>query len=475
MNRRLAASRRNSLPSSLPSVVGSLKSIGADESKVKQNRRRSSGSTRQPSASMTGEYYTPVRRGNFPIAVSIESPVLCDARLHCSAPSVVPGAGELPLMQKSENTAKQEARDADLSLMPPHPELQRNALKTELPLDAVMQILTTFMRINSISYQLKHEEDRMFLDCTTPNMVRFVVNLWRGQETKVVVQMERRMGCAVETQQFRRCLFRAIQAGRDSTPLISVQARRRICPRHIKKQFKEKECNDNKEKEVTFCVNKCRELMESRCSDRQRLALEYLARLTDPSSVSPETAEIVAKMLLFEDSSSSACSLRSTFAVYIQKCRQRQSSRHLQVLVGGSLATHSSAVMHSLALKALSNALQILVNARSSSKTNPSVDLNSGFWIIVSGALVQNIMDAVDRPQDAALSAKCLCLIKELSPISDVPESNTLIPLLDQGKQYGKAYHSELERASQGLIFQLEGRRVQHTLRNVFRSKNNDE
>jgi hypothetical protein len=408
------------------------------------------------------------------MAVSVGAPVLRDAR-RVGLVSV-----DVPPAHKPAATVKEVAREANLALMPPYPELQRNALKTDLPLDALMQILSSFMRVNSISYQLKHEEDRLFLDCTTPNMVRFVVNLWRGQGTEIVVQMERQRGCAVETQQFRRCLFRAIQAGGESTRLISVQAKRRICPRHIKKQFEESH-NNSKEKDAIFCVNKCRELMESRCCDRQRLALEYLVRLTDPSSVSPLIAEIVSKMLLIGDSSVSAYSIRTMFAVHIQKCRQSQNSLYLQDQVEQeSASTHcSSTIMHSLALKALSNALEVLVS-RKSSRISHLFDLNSEFWVTISCALVQNVMDAVERPQDSALSATCLCLIKKLSASSSAPVSNLLsmqdqlTTHLVQAKQYGKTHHAELERASHNLIVQLEGR-VQHTLRNVFFGrKNND-
>lgn len=207
-------------------------------------------------------------------------------------------------------------------------------------------------------------------------------------------------------------------------------------------------------------LSSCALLLRSPCEDRQRLGLESLAALTDPTAgVDPDTAWDAARVLLQlpaddddheeddehaseerheggdkdgedqgDESSFASLSLPDDFLAYFS--RPDDALRVYpddDAIESVDLAESSrGAVLHSLALEALGHALEVAVHRRPWRRRRASLpsgidptpvgkvpDWDSDFWSTVEQALWHDIGRAVSRPHDAALSAKCLSFLEE--------------------------------------------------------------
>jgi hypothetical protein len=182
--------------------------------------------------------------------------------------------------------------------------------------------------------------------------------------------------------------------------------------------------------------------------------MESLLLLTDTSVVTKETALELARALVL-DRGPFADSLREEIIFYFRAVESvedrdgtwpNEDSEALDYGEG-----HNIAAMHNLALRALGNALEVI--ARVGDVDSEVLDLSSDFWKTIFDAIKYNIQEAVRRPQEAALSAKCIALIEQIGheDVSRWIEDN-LLPALPQAYKFGKAHCLELEQESGSLL-----------------------
>lgn len=338
--------------------------------------------------------------------------------------------------------------------------LDRASLELSMPIETILARAANCLRVKSISCFFHPEAGK--IDCRTPSLLRFEVYFWRGSDSKVFVELQRRRGCAIEMHRIRKSIFDAIRTGEepnsDAMDRCAPVFRKAICPL-IKKLYQEengmKTTEAESQKEAcNEVVETCHDLLESDFDDQKRLGMESLLLLTDTSVVTKETALELARALVL-DRGPFADSLREEIIFYFRAVESvedrdgtwpNEDSEALDYGEG-----HNIAAMHNLALRALGNALEVI--ARVGDVDSEVLDLSSDFWKTIFDAIKYNIQEAVRRPQEAALSAKCIALIEQIGheDVSRWIEDN-LLPALPQAYKFGKAHCLELEQESGSLL-----------------------
>lgn len=356
--------------------------------------------------------------------------------------------------------------EADLRPLPPYKGVRRTgAIVVSLPVGAILDRISSFMRLQSISCDFRQHEGS--LSCLTAHRSHFMIFLWRSQHAKqTIIEVERRQGCSVEMQRLRRGLFAAIRSGSQQCTNTTVGSAatipKYICPL-VRRLYNERAIRKKNESQIDSerrsCregMSKCRALLQSKNFDQQRLGMEQLVFLTDSSSIQFRTAEDVSRALLYEeDHCPCAQPMRDEFMKYFGDSNLQLIAINYDDIESAEFTeAHMFTVMHSLALEALANALQVVtVDQKDSEKR---INLDSEFWRTISKALLYNLVDAVARPQEAALSAKCLAQLGDVVPgATHRLVKDQALPYLVRAHKFGEAHHLSLERESQRLICQL--------------------
>jgi hypothetical protein len=264
---------------------------------------------------------------------------------------------------------------------------------------------------------------------------------------------------------------------------------------------------DEDEAQTAEALGDCIGLLQSRYHDQNQLGLESLCMLTDSSKAwsSSKMVEKVSQQLIYGDdseangfrkddkaqsgdcylSNQSAGSRKSLSMLLEQYFRNNERPRSETIgsdhdddgILEYSQGPHFG-IMHLLALKALSNALQSVSAPWSEVEDKrPKFHHHPRFWRFVSKALVYNIDHAAYRPVEAFLSAQCIRLLLQTTTINietlfvaAVPtgrnspsHANTstqshqefLGPMLAKALDFGKAHHLGLEQESEKLLVYL--------------------
>jgi len=344
----------------------------------------------------------------------------------------------------------------------------------DVPSHVISERISQYLRVNSICATF--HKDRV--DCTACPLLKFVVQLWQGDGNKsVLVEVQRRQGCSIHMRRVRRGLFRAIQSN------SLVHAPDVAAERSPSQQLKElmdaamEECSQKQQVNYNDrCRERCKDafriangLMESSSLDQNRLGMESLEVLTNPSIVKEEDALFLSKMLLTcsgDGATPDSELLRGSFVRYFQGIEQSRDSRsypnneydsddddddNFQNYAKGRYF----GALHSVALRALGNALSVL--ADNHDKQDLSLDFGSYYWKNIVESLVYNVEVAKDRPQEAALSVRCISLLVTLSPTFQRAAivEDRLVPCLVQANQFGKAHHLILENESRNLMYRM--------------------
>jgi hypothetical protein len=260
----------------------------------------------------------------------------------------------------------------------------------------------------------------------------------------------------------RRSLFSAVLSGEepnsDAMGRCSTVMRKSICPLIQKlyqddTEMKTSEAESQKEA-CNEDLERCHNLLESNLEDQNRLGMESLLLLTDTTAVNTTTALKVARALVLGQGPC-AESLQNELLFYF---------RAVESVEGRDITwpnekdesfkyeeSHNVAAMHNLALRALRNALKLIVGL--DGIDSEDIDLSSDFWTTILGSIAYNIEEAVRLPQEAALSAKCIALLEQIAH-DDVSRwiENNLLPALIQAYKFGKAHNLELEQESGSLL-----------------------
>jgi len=373
--------------------------------------------------------------------------------------------------------------DRSVIYYPRNPYTSYEVSTTKVSLPELLDRIRTFLRVRSISTRFRPQEAT--IHCRTA-WTYFVVQLWRIDDdddteyaspsssfSSVVVDVQRRQGCCLETNRLRRRLFRAIETGqlddlsssmgaeydrgcaaeaafaavsdnsgnsdsrscfdRKVPPLVKMLYRERLSriPRgKAPETHGRQSCSEED-------IARCEELLRSDCRDQNRLGIESLVFLTrgggdsSLSCVCADTAKDVARTLLYEpqpqrEGNSCCQSLRDAFCGYL-RCNVNQLDRFDSGIdtTDFSDAQHR-ATMHSLALQVLANALKIVVGDNDASNSNRNIDLSSEFWREVARSLTLNLSKSAagrSGAQVSYLSAKSLSMLEALGTSSAVNQA----------------------------------------------------
>lgn len=336
---------------------------------------------------------------------------------------------------------------------------RRGALHVRLPLATVLERIAAFMRLKSIACEVNDKEAA--ISCITPHHNHFVVYLWRlgKEDDTIVVDVERRAGCSVYVQRLRQGLYTMIEHNEPSSSLCQGESCHTFIPKNIcplvKRLYDDRRKDVSQRRSCKEGMFKALRLLESESDDQRRLGMEHLAYLTNLDKVDAETAGDVARALIYhEDDCPSAESLRQHFVSFFDESKLVLLTPNSEEVETTEYAeAHQFTVMHSLALETLTNAIGVLVGDEVSSQ---KIDLATQFWLDVTHALVNNLVQAIERPQDAAMSAKCLVLLDDMVPhATDILVRDRMLPFVVRAHKFGEAHHLSLERETQLLLSKL--------------------
>ena len=113
-----------------------------------------------------------------------------------------------------------------------------------------------------------------------------------------------------------------------------------------------------------------------------------------------------------------------------------------------------------MGLAILSNALDLVESGRSVADNgeNIVIDMTGIFWELVTEDLLHNVQKALEKPNEGAVSAKCIrCLTSLSNKIPDMLVPASLGPrglraCLSQARRFGARHHWMLEQESQKLL-----------------------
>lgn len=331
--------------------------------------------------------------------------------------------------------------------------LERSSITIkQTPIPLVESRVRNFFRLQSISYEFDAAEVR--LHCVTPNMLKFVVQFWlvgggphetclEDPNEALTVELQRRQGSAVEMDSIRRKMFKALTTGEQKVP--ERKPRQLSLPETI---MTEVSSGYDQDEGLADAVEIALRLLESQCIDQRGLGLESLGMLTNVSVVSPRDAVIVSRAIVYREGRYGA---------------RLQASLDRFFGVSESNVEDEDTVRHSMALKLLANALEVVAeDAAKDGVAEKTVDdtENSSFWKHVSSDLLRNVERAVFDPHVAASSAKIIYLIRSrlgetnlggvaLAPLAKGPAWRSC---LAHAHSYGQFCHLSLERESRMLL-----------------------
>jgi hypothetical protein len=352
--------------------------------------------------------------------------------------------------------------------------IERTAMKLKkVPVDVISSRISCFMKMNSIACSYQTNVGRV--SCLTEGCLKFVIQLWQGSpmDESIIVEVQRRQGCAIAMQQLRKRLYGAITSNTDPCGSLQERANRRPSAT-LQKCILQEALLAEPPENVAICL--CLDLLESELVDQNRLGMESLSHLTDPNETSSGNVEVVARSLVYRDGNHGN-RLQDAFAPHIlchterlegdhglEECNElNDSTSSIEYLDDPVSIEYSQGcqfgAIHLLALKVLANSLEVIACHEEDYLSNETTMLNLPclFWSDILNALAYNLKMPSYRPQEAALSAKCIRLLKSLEPDSIwCILDETITTWAVAAYEFGRAHHLALERESLELLRHLQ-------------------
>ncbi|KAL3936579.1 MAG: hypothetical protein SGBAC_008132 [Bacillariaceae sp.] len=303
-----------------------------------------------------------------------------------------------------------------------HP-LERTAVTfgEEHTLDLITKRISSFMKDQSI--HCDYDDAMARVVCSTNCCLHFSVQLWQKKEGSIVMEMQRKQGCAIRMQSLRQQLKGSILMNE-----LSSKTQDSGCPASIKLHLARMVPAIPASEQQGSCIDLCQKLLASNLVDQNRIGLESLCVLTDASKVQDSCS---ASEKVLQDAK-----LQSILLNYFQE--QAQANLHL------------------LAVKAVAQALESSTTATASTSNNLKIDLSSVFWQTVLQALYQHIQRPHEKPLEAALSIKALRLLQQSCPeclaVLQRKHSLPVTAFLQIAHEFGKQHSSSLEREAKQFM-----------------------
>jgi hypothetical protein len=363
-----------------------------------------------------------------------------------------------------------------------------------LSVDVVVARISNFMRIDSIDCS-RHVKYSARLDCLTWDLVRFVVQLWRGKTNgSIVVEIHKVQGCMMRFGRLRERLSHALivrdeQANQGPENIVD-NVRASEAYKFVQSATRIAEIDDESWEEIidiSFADERnvvdgskgqlsgntdffyiCFTMLRSDCFEQNRSAMNILCTLTDPLQTASVYADRCANSLIFgnEYGDTAMTEALTPYLLGIElpwenfyqdaEDSSMVSDDKEQILLYAKGSFFGA--MHAMALRVLAQSLESVAWRKGKFESLPPLALSSQFWRVVQDALVYNLGVAQYRPLEAAFSAKCIRFLQILEPqILHTPRSKLagLRTCLMNAHQYGRAHHWWLEQECKYLIVRV--------------------
>lgn len=345
--------------------------------------------------------------------------------------------------------AKKEAVGA-IPVVPSFHIMERTAMKIPedtLTVSNLLDRLFQYLKLHSIGYEC--EEDTGCFECTSPNMIEFAVQLWRGRSTgeegkQLIVEVQRRGGCAIAMNAIRRSLLRHVNGGEHQDPPAVAAGRRRPFTEADSQSSLQRSPKRQRSLSPDTARMDCQDalvvalrLLESPLQDQRKLGLETLTVLTDSRLVSAQDARTASRALILGEGQ-----------VGLQ-LQQRLTSilRQVQPTLGrsgvgrDSFQGYTLGIYYHIILHTVANAFDLVYRETAA----PRMDLNSNFWQTATACLMVSLEDASRKPHEATLAAKCLRYLLPATGIALHLNIPTMQTALRKNHELGRAYNLSLE------------------------------
>jgi len=281
------------------------------------------------------------------------------------------------------------------------------------------------------------------VDCLTETLLKFSIQLWQGSgSSTVIIEMQRRQGCCIEMQSVRGLVIEAAQNGHSQAKKPQSDAVNTVVQMLMKQTSLPSPMQED-------CFGSALgiglRMLGSKRLDENRMGLESLCSLTNPSRVLAEEAEKAACSILSDNQ------LQGLLEKYFMQMKLSK-----QGSVGSDYDDDTMdyedgqfvGCCHILALRLLSNVLELTDTVHS------KIDLSSPFWQTVLQALYYNANVAASRPLEASLSIKSLRFLQTLEPsiLSAASGERHLQEVLANAHQFGRQHNRSLEVESERLM-----------------------
>lgn len=281
----------------------------------------------------------------------------------------------------------------------------------------------------------------------TDELLKFTVQLWEGSKPDTfIVEVQRRQGCCVQMQHIRSLLTQAILEDVTSEP--ESKPARNTCEfleRMLPPLPSRDEC-------LPSALECCKDMLQSERLDANRLGLESLCTLTDPSKMLSKDADQACHLILTDST------WQGLLEKYFVDMKSAGNNTDDSMEVDGVTMDYEQGEffgsLHLLALKVLAQTLE----SSPPSHRSLSIDLDSMFWTTILQALYYNTQVASCRPLEASVSIRCLRLLQTLEPstLNSAPSQNGLQQFLNSAHQYGRDHNRSLEQETDQLMGRLE-------------------
>jgi len=347
-----------------------------------------------------------LNRGVAPISVPFQS----------GAPFKMGGVKANPVVdfRNSTKTSFSDSRDLNFKVpaLPKGYPLEKTAgIIKDLSTKTIISRISENLRLNSFTASLHPNEG--FVECTSPTMCEFRIQLWtkKTKKASVIVEVQPcQSGSGMESHALCKSLFPSIRTGNQTVQEPQVH---RTCL--------SREVSGGDEEEALMIILS---LLESSHVDQNRLGLESLSSMTDSNVVGLERTKSVSRAVVFAEG--------------------REGER-LQRALAPYFEAQCDSALHYLALMLLSKALQVM------SSNVVELDTKVEFWKLVTASLCRNIRMAEHEPHFACCSTRCIRILSGCDGIR-ASSMGDILEAIERAELFGKTCHASLERESRSLL-----------------------
>jgi len=271
--------------------------------------------------------------------------------------------------------------------------------------------------------------------CKTMDGVEFRVRMYSGRAEYshgVIVEVQRRNGWSAMYQQDVFAILEAAEGVKGESFDMSIPPIDDLMSDSFDDPF------DYPEADTSGAESMPLSLIQSRNFDTKMAGMEILGAVTDVEKVGLKKARKNASKIFHE---SNEINLRNMMVGLIEggECRDDESI---------------DSMLHDLALKVLSNCLELLAKER-----NFGVSVQEESWLIneLLPIVMGELRVAKDTPNEAFLAAKCLKSLLSSNPkVNALVSNNDMLPVLSKAMDIGSSTHYGLQHEASQCVALLQ-------------------